>query len=116
MNTITVDTNETRSLVEKQILEMINEVYFVAQERYRKLPKSAQVALDKLVDDSTRSLLLDINDYRKEPFNEIFPNLKNKDIQNIKTRAKLILDFIRLLDVTIKGRAYNLLRFIVTNY
>lgn len=116
---ITVNETDAKRLVEKQILGLINEVYFIAQERYKKMSKKAQLELDQLVDsdeDSNDMLVYELKDYNKDSFNVIFPDLKEKDILSIRNRAELILDYIKFLDLQINPRGYNLLRFLVSHY
>lgn len=107
--------------VHSQILEVINHVYVQSQNRYSKLSKKSRKVIDELHDEDFENIsdtsdyyvIEDIEDYTIEPFNTLLEDLKDKERKYIVGKAESIYSTIKMLDLQINTRAYNLLRFLM---
>lgn len=107
--------------IHSQILEVINHVYVQSQNRYSKLSKKSRKVIDELHDEDFENIsdtsdyyvIEDIEDYTIEPFNTLLEDLKDKERKYIVGKAESIYSTIKMLDLQINTRAYNLLRFLM---
>lgn len=108
--------------IESNILALINFVYLRSQERFDKLSKKGKKVIESLhggeffEDEIDEELILQIEDYEIEPFNILLEDMKSKDVAYIVGLADGILLTIKMFDIKINTRAYNLLRYLVTEY
>lgn len=119
-NELVLNTEVLKETVESNILALINFVYLRSQERFDKLSKKGKRVIESLhggdftEDDICDELIGNITDYEIEPFNTVLEDMKTKDLAYIVGLADGILLTIKMFDVKINTRAYNLLRYLVT--
>lgn len=107
--------------INSKILDLVNFVYVRSQERYKKLSKDAKKVIkelhggefDRHNDDIIEDAQTDF-DYDIQDFNGLLDEMKSRDVAYMVGMAECLLFTIKSLDIEINKRAYNLLRYLLT--
>lgn len=120
-NAEVLNRSELVEVVESNVLNLINYVYIRSQERFGKLSKPNRKLIKALFEgdfddgyDVDETVVECISDYEIEPFNQLMEDMKDKDVAYMIGVAEGLLIMIQTFDVKINTRAYNLLRYLVT--